>query len=716
MRFRHRAVRWVSLLSTIAAFVAVNTGCGGDDDDTSNASPGGSSGSAGSGGSTAGNAGSAGAAASGASGSGGTSGSAGSSGSSGSSGTGGSSGSGGSGLPMPKCEQNVAPWATGTKIFEEKTMDWGLADAKVEGVRLAAVDYDGDGWPDLVVRRGGGGPDDFSDGGVRQTWLLKNNGSGRFEDKTVESNIRQNRTETDPNKGRPGEVFAFADVDNDGDLDVFTGSTNTASKPQVETSELMLNNGDGTFSLGDESNEFRIAVAKHNEAVAGVSFIDVDRDGFVDVWVAHNSSDAGPLQDHLYKNDGTGKFTDITEDSGLKTYPWIGTTALNNAQAHSNAWSATACDLNNDGNAELLAASYGRAPNHLWQNGGKDNSFAFTNQSIASGYAFDDNQDWSDNESARCWCKLHPTDDGCDGVPAPMYIQCLTDDDAFRWNHPTDRDPYRLGGNSGTTVCADIDNDGNIDLLTSEIVHWDVGASSDHAELMFNNGTADVTFVRPGREETGIEVPHSGVDWNEGIMTGGVFDFDNDGWPDVYIGASDYPGNRGLLFHQTSARLFEAVPIEDGIDHHRSHGLAIADFDRDGDLDIVLGHSLARCSGDSETACYSTAQVRFFENVMPKRGNFIQVSLTGGANTNRSAIGARVTVKSGDVTQTQEVGGGHGHYGIQHDLTLHFGIGASCEAEVTVRWPDADLSEETMTLPAGYRFTWTQGEQPKAVQ
>jgi hypothetical protein len=72
-------------------------------------------------------------------------------------------------------------------------------------------------------------------------------------------------------------------------------------------------------------------------------------------------------------------------------------------------------------------------------------------------------------------------------------------------------------------------------------------------------------------------------------------------------------------------------------------------------------------------------------------------------------------VKAGGVTQTQEVGGGHGHYGIQHDRVLHFGLGDSCEAEVTIRWPDGALTTEEMTLVSGYRFHVTQGQGPVVV-
>ncbi len=92
------------------------------------------------------------------------------------------------------------------------------------------------------------------------------------------------------------------------------------------------------------------------------------------------------------------------------------------------------------------------------------------------------------------------------------------------------------------------------------------------------------------------------------------------------------------------------------------------------------------------------------------------VELVGGAHTNRAAIGARVSVTANGLTQTHEVGGGHGHYGIQHDLVQTFGLGSACEAKVTVRWPDADRTTETVTLPAGHRFRLVQGEAPVVIE
>jgi enediyne biosynthesis protein E4 len=634
----------------------------------------------------------------------------------GGSGTGGSGGAGGgSHLPPPICHMGGTHWSQGTIAFQDSTSKWGLDTVGAMGTRISAVDFDGDGWVDLVVRLGGITPDDFANG-KRTTWLLKNM-HDHFEDVTVSSGIRANRS-GDTALGRPGEVFAFGDVDNDGDLDAYTGLTFDATNPADATSELMINNGDGTFSFGPDSSPIRMPKPKI-DTPAGATFIDYDRDGVLDLWVVEASYNGNPMQSHLYKGDGTGGFTEVTTDVGLKTLPWSTTFAnLDMALGHANGWAANACDLNGDGNADLLASSYGRAPNLFFQSAGPDGGFTFTNRSIDSGYAFDQNQDWTDNQSARCWCKWHPTDQDCPGVPPPIpQFTCNSDADAFRWNHPTDRHPFRLGGNSGTTICADVNNDGHLDLVTSEIMHWDVGQSSDRAELLINDGGADVKFTRPGNDATGLARTYPSFAFDEGIITGSVFDFDNDGWPDIYFGNTDYPEAHGLLFHQDSPGHFEAVPVEQGIDHHRSHGSVVADFDHDGDLDIVVGHSFARCHfiPNDPSECYATQQVRFFENVMGQDGNFIQLSLIGGAGSNRAAIGARVTVTAGGVTQTQEVGGGHGHYGQQDDLVLHFGLGEACEADVTVRWPDASLTTQSFHLPAGYRFKVTEGQDPEAV-
>ncbi len=590
-------------------------------------------------------------------------------------------------------------WSAGTVAFVDASEAWGLTTLMPVGVRVSVADIDDDGWPDLVVRNNTGG-ESFEDGGSRNTWLLRNQGDGTFADITQSSGFTTARAGGD---GRSAPVVVWGDVDNDGDIDAYAGLPD-ASNTIAETSEVLLNDGSGNFTLGPASSEVRVS---SGETPYGAAFVDFDRDGNLDLWVTEYTKDGYPAQDRLFRGDGSGAFTDATESAGLETEEWVSLSTLNGGRAHTQAWAAAACDLNADGWPDLLSASYGRAPNHLWQNDGG----SFVNRSVASGYAFDDRTDWSDNESARCWCSLHPSDAGCAGVPAPAYIACSTDDDAFRWNHTYDRELFRLGGNSGASICRDIDNDGNVDILTSEIVHWDVGESADPSELLFNLGGADVQFERPGNDTTGLTRSHSGIAWDDGDITGSVFDFDNDGWPDVYIGSSDYPGTRGLLYHQSSPRAFDAVLPEEGIDHTRSHGSAIADFDRDGDLDIVVGHSSARC----DTDCRDTFEIRLFENQLGAGSNWVQLDLRPGAGVNGSAIGARVTVQTDSLTQVQEVEGGHGQWGNQDDRLLHFGLGPDCYATVTVAWPDAAGTVETFEVGSGYRWVISAGGAAEAV-
>ena len=131
-----------------------------------------------------------------------------------------------------------------------------------------------------------------------------------------------------------------------------------------ERSELLINEGDGTFVLTDESNTLRRS--NRQDVPAGAAFVDVNRDGNLDLWVAQGGLGA-PMQDRLYLGDGLGGFEDVTNEIGVRTQTWVQADTINSGQGHSTAWSSAACDLNNDGYPELLIGSYGRAPNHLWR-------------------------------------------------------------------------------------------------------------------------------------------------------------------------------------------------------------------------------------------------------------------------------------------------------------------------------------------------------------
>jgi len=609
-----------------------------------------------------------------------------------------------------ECLEGVG-WSKGTPIFKERTQEWGLSG--IEGEYLSVTDMDGDGWADLIVRRGGG-EDDFSPGGERNKFLLRNRGDGTFEDVTQSSGLFASRESPEPLYGAPAKVVASGDVDNDGDLDVFVGRSRLDPwAGEGDTNELMLNNGDGTFSLGPAESDARFVSKPINPA--GVTFVDYNQDGWLDIWLVNNEQ-SGPvgIQDRLLQGDGTGAFVDVTDEVGLKTVGWIQLDSLNQAIAHSWGWGSNACDLNGDGWPELMAASYGRMANHLWTGKSEGGQVIFDNASISSGYAFDERVDWTTNLSAQCFCAAEPDAEECDQCPAPADPNiCTSLANAFgpnyRWDHGTGRQPFALGGVTGTTVCTDINNDGHLDLMNYEIVHGDVGESADPTEILVNSGNQPLWFDRPGPEVTGIFREETTPFWDHGDMTGAVLDVDNDGWQDVYIGSAEYAGTRGHLYRQKEPLVFETVSDEDAFLHWRAHGVTVADFDQDGDLDMVVGHSHHRCDGFWETECAPTRQVRFFENVFGEQNNWIRLKLKGAEGSNAAAIGAIVTVEAGGNEQTHVVDGGHGRFGLQGDLTQVFGLADSCEAIVTVLWPDGEMSTESHQVQANQTYEITQG-------
>jgi enediyne biosynthesis protein E4 len=601
---------------------------------------------------------------------------------------------------------SLKPSATGgakadKPAFTDITADTNLPALGVTGVRVNAVDIDRDGLADLVVRNQNPGKrDSFAAGGARYTWLLRNKGGFQFEDITQSSGFVTPREGGD--EGRTVQVTVWGDVDNDGDLDAFQGVALDLNNDNGDRSELLLNDGTGKFTLASATPI--LADTTEKWPVFGAAFLDYNRDGRLDLFVGHPWTTDETLPDQLFEGDGAGGLRDVSKLRGFGSIePTVET--LNESLADHNTWGVTACDLNGDGWPELMASVYGRGLNGLWVG----DETGFTNRSTRSKYASDQRTDWTTNLNAQCYCSLNPTAEGCAGVQAPAQISC---DGTLRWNHDSDREPYRLGGNSFSTVCGDIDNDGDMDLFDFQIVHWDVGDTSDPSEPLFNQGPVSAVdstpvFERPGNAALGLARAWKIPDWNAGDLTGALFDFDNDGRKDALIVSSDYPGTYAALFWQKPDGTFQEVPTAFGIDMKRAQGVGIADIDRDGDLDVVLGHSRARCDAE----CLPTAEVHIFRNDVGQDGKWFQVELVGGDGSNRAAIGAQVRIKTASGVQMSEVNGGHGHVGIQHDLVQHFGLGPDCVIdELRVRWPDQAGTEEVFTaVEVNRRVRITQG-------
>ena len=229
-------------------------------------------------------------------------------------------------------------------------------------------------------------------------------------------------------------------------------------------------------------------------------------------------------------------------------------------------------------------------------------------------------------------------------------------------------------GHSVGSCWVDFDNDGHFDLVVSNFSH--PPASQDRCKFYRNNLTAaGCTFVaHPG------EV----VRWQESYAHPTFGDYDNNGFPDLYL-TTKYPGDRSSLFRNTSARLNvhageEVVGLtadtwtmsdetdETGTGHSGSYQGSWADFDNDGDLDLATGGLLLRNPGN-------------------KAHHWLKVRLQG-EGVNAFAIGAEVRIRAGRWILTRQVEGATGE-GNQNDLTLHFGFGDyPGPVELQIKWPD----------------------------
>jgi hypothetical protein len=155
----------------------------------------------------------------------------------------------------------------------------------------------------------------------------------------------------------------------------------------------------------------------------------------------------------------------------------------------------------------------------------------------------------------------------------------------------------------------------------------------------------------------------------------GFLDFDNDGWKDILLVQSDYEDTHMWMWRQTSPDQFEEVSDAAGMNQPWPSGLAIADFDLDGDLDVITGSSTAR-SGTP----WTTHETHFYEN--QQGGNYVRfVGLP---------VGAKVEINAGGQYQMAEVNGGYGTFGIVNDTVAQFGLGDVCMVDTV-----------DVTLPGG---------------
>ena len=479
------------------------------------------------------------------------------------------------------------------------------------GCGVAFFDYDNDGWIDILVLSGTRLEGDPPGATNR---LYRNNRDGTFTDVTDKSGLT---------RAGWASAVTIGDYNNDGYEDLFI----TYWGQNV----LYRNNGDGTFT--DVTKEAKL-LQTGKPWGSGCTWVDYNRDGLLDLFVANyldldlttlpkpgeksNCSwkgvpvNCGPRglktgRHYLYRNNGDGTFTDVSEQSGI-------------AKARgSYAMTAVAADLDNDGWPDIYVAC-DSTPSFLFRN---NHDGTFREEGLERGVAL--------------------SEDGMEQAGMGVGL-------------------------------GDVNLDGNLDIFKTHF--------ADDTHILYRNdgkGNFDDVTIR-----SGIGVDTRFIAWGTGI-----FDFDNDGLPDIFVvtgnvypeierAIQQYPFKTPRLLFRNLGAGPEGMKFEELLDEagpgvsatHSSRGCAFGDFDNDGDMDVLIFNMNEPPS--------------LLRNDATGSGHWLKVLLQG-VKTNRSAIGSRVTARYGGRLQAQEVTAQSSFYSV-NDRRLHFGLGPATSADLTVRW------------------------------
>ncbi len=488
---------------------------------------------------------------------------------------------------------------------------------------------------------------------------------------------------------------ALFDFDHDGWLDIYLLNSYSveaalAKKPRPPAA-LYRNLGSGKF----EDVTVRAGLSDPGWAM-GVSVADYDNDGFDDLYITC----FGP--NRLYRNLGNGKFEDVTAKAGVGD-PRFST---------GSGWG----DYDLDGDLDLYVSNYVDFKLDDLPQFGKGDLCRYRNVPVQCGprglpgagdvlYRNNGNGTFTDvtkqakveDTGGYYGLGVTWTDFDDDGWPDIYVANDATPNYAYRNNHDGTFSETGLAlgvavdengveqGSMGISI-GDYDRDSLLDLVVTNF-------SEQYNTIYHKQGDGAYTDASRSSKTADVSMPYVG--W--GVK---FFDPDNDGWLDLLVvnghvypqieGA--YPGGmyrqRMLFYRNLRNGTFSECAAEMGAALNQrwaSRGAAFGDYDEDGDVDVIVNNldgppALLRNDGGS------------------KSGHWIRLKLTG-SKSNRNAVGARVTLKAGGLTQIDEVRAGDSY--LSHsDWRLHFGLGgATVVDEIIVKWPAGGV-EKLTKIPA----------------
>ncbi len=499
-----------------------------------------------------------------------------------------------------------------------------------------------------------------------------------------------------------GGVAVF-DYDRDGRPDIFfTNGANIDSLKKDSRkywNHLFRNNGDGTFT--DVTEKAGLAGTGFD---VGVAVGDYDNDGYDDLFVA------GVYRNTLYRNNGDGTFTDVTEKAGLAQPD----KQFGPLWAVGGAW----VDINNDGLLDLFVTNY------LSWDGKKEPDCKFDGKpeychpkfykELPSQLFLNKGNGKFEDIAEEAGIRAHPgkgmgvaiADYDNDGLP-DIFV---ANDKLFNFlfhnkgHNKFDEVAFEAGvalpehGNliSGMgTDFRDLNNDGYPDIAVAAL-------QNETFPVFQNTGKGSFTEITSRSGMTRMSDPMSGYSVNIG-------DFDNDGWKDIFISRGDVASpnmairikidQNNTVFRNLADGKFAALTAGAGFEAQpprRHRGAAVADFNHDGKLDVVV------------TALSAPAEI--WINDSPGAHHWLEFALQG-TRSNRDAIGAKIKITAGGNTQYNHMTTASG-YASSSAGPVHFGLGdAKIADEVEIRWPSG-ATQYLKSVPADQVVAVKEPEHP----